>query len=423
MRPGSVSHKASRLSFWAATPLCPILILLALGPVSCGGEAPATPSFTVRDSAGIVIVENQGTPLDAGGGWGLSSAPILEIGAMEGEDAYQLYRVRGAFRLSDGRVAVVNHDAPDLRIFAPDGTHLHTFGRKGEGPGEFTSPVLAGILEGDTLVVVDDLLRRINLFHPERGFIRSANAEPEIVGYLLTVGMFSKGTVVIWRGIFGEGPQDGHARRPVQYRSVSLDGALETDFGEFPGNETVLATRPSGEGMVASIATVPFGRRPKAAVRGNRLFFGSQDSYEVRVYRAGGELVRLVRVDRDPVPVLAEHLEALVEARLAGADDDDRARAIRRSLDEMPVPEVHPAHGDLHADPFGYFFVEDYRLPGEDVPVLSVFDPEGRMVGSLTLPEGLRVLDIGEGFLLGLYQDELDVEFLRLYRLDRPGGP
>jgi hypothetical protein len=340
---------------------------------------------------------------------------------MEGEDAYQLFRVSGAFRLSDGRVAVVNHDAPDLRIFAPDGTHLRTFGRKGEGPGEFTNPELAGVLSGDTLVVADARLRRINLFHPETGFIRSATAEPEILGYLLTVGMFSTGSIVIWRGIFGEGAPDGYARRPVQYRSVSLDGALETDFGEFPGNETVLATRQTDQGFLASIGTVPFGREPKVSVRGDRLYFGSQDSYEIRVYDPAGELVRLVRVERDPVEVLPEHLDALVEARLAGADDGDRARAIRQNLSEMPVPEVHPAHGDLHADPLGYFFVEDYRLPGDDVPVLSVFDPEGRMVGSLTLPRGLQVLEIGPDYVLGLYRDELDVEFLRLYGLSRGG--
>ena len=79
-----------------------------------------------------------------------------------------------------------------------------------------------------------------------------------------------------------------------------------------------------------------------------------------------------------------------------------------------------PAHGALFADALGYLYVEDYRLPGEEVPTFNVFDPQGRLTGRLQLPAGLQVLEVGEDYLLGLYRDELDVEYLRLYALERP---
>jgi hypothetical protein len=388
-------------------------------------DEPPTPSFTVRDSAGITIVDNRGPSTPASGGWSLSPDPILEIGAMEGAEAYQLFRVWGAFRLSDGRVAVVNHDAPDLRVFAPDGTHLHTFGRKGEGPGEFSSPVLAGVLPGDTLVVVDRHLRRINLFHPEQGFLRSAQSDPDFMGYLLTVGMFSSGSVVIWRGIHEAGEGDGYGRHPRQFLSFSRDGSVATDFGEFPGDEVVTATSQQTSGiLVASVGSVPFGKRARAAVSGARMYYGSQDRYEIRVYDEAGDLVRLVRLDREPVPILQEHLNAYLQERLEAAEDPDQAQGIRRSMEEAPVPELFPAHGNLYADTLGFLFVEDYRLPGEEVSVLSVFDPEGRRVGSLALPPGLRVLDMGVDYVLGLHLDEVEVEYLHLYGLTRgPANP
>jgi hypothetical protein len=42
------------------------------------------------------------------------------------------------------------------------------------------------------------------------------------------------------------------------------------------------------------------------------------------------------------------------------------------------------------------------------------------MVGSLALPSRLRILEIGEDYLLGRHADELGVEYLHLYELTRP---
>jgi hypothetical protein len=154
------------------------------------------------------------------------------------------------------------------------------------------------------------------------------------------------------------------------------------------------------------------------------MYYGSQDRYEIRVYDEAGDLVRLVRLDREPVPILQEHLNAYLQERLEAAEDPDQAQGIRRSMEEAPVPELFPAHGNLYADTLGFLFVEDYRLPGEEVSVLSVFDPEGRRVGSLALPPGLRVLDMGVDYVLGLHLDEVEVEYLHLYGLTRgPANP
>jgi hypothetical protein len=35
------------------------------------------------------------------------------------------------------------------------------------------------------------------------------------------------------------------------------------------------------------------------------------------------------------------------------------------------------------------------------------------------MPEGLKVTDIGEDFVLGITMDEVGVQFLRMYKLDR----
>lgn len=46
-----------------------------------------------------------------------------------------------------------------------------------------------------------------------------------------------------------------------------------------------------------------------------------------------------------------------------------------------------------------------------------VLDPEGRVVGSVLLPEGLEVLEIGEDYVLGMHTDELGIQRIRRYAL------
>jgi hypothetical protein len=400
-----------------------VLFLVAVCTLSlsaCGTDAPAGPSFSLRDSAGIVIAENRGEVAPGGGGWSISTEPILQIGSMEGEDAYLFFRIWGAARLSDGRIAVANNRAPDVRIFDAEGRHLRTFGQRGEGPEDFNSPVLVGTLPGDTLVVVDRLLRRVNLYHPDEGFLRGATATPAIEGYLLTEGMFSSGSVLIQQSIWTEEMPNGLFRFPTQYRSVALDGSLEHDFGGFPGDETIYSAREVEGGTMTLSSGRPFGKDPAVAVSGDRFYYGSQDTYEIQVWNQRGTLTRLIRRGKPPEPVTDAHVAAVMEEMIEQADDSDQTREFRRMFREAPIPEFHPAYGYVYADVFGYLWVEEYRLPGDENRITTIFDPEGRMVGSVTLPNGFQLFEIGKEYLLGRWVDDLGVEYLRLYSLTRP---
>src|SRR5687768_1740535 len=93
--------------------------------LGCGDRAaPAQPgAVTVRDSAGIRIVEHPagyeaGLPV-----WDARGEPVVDIGG--GEDPEQdLDLVRGAVRLSDGRIVVANTGSGELRVFDRAGRFL-----------------------------------------------------------------------------------------------------------------------------------------------------------------------------------------------------------------------------------------------------------------------------------------------------------
>jgi hypothetical protein len=395
--------------------------------MGCESREDPGPRTEVRDSAGITIVENSGEVGPDGGGWRVEAEPVLSIGTFQGDSVYQLFQVEGARRLRSGGIAVANAGSGEIRIFDGEGRFLSAHGRKGEGPGEFQSPVLVGVLDGDTLVVVDNQLRRISLIHPVEGFLSSARLSEEVGGGAYPRGIFSDRTVVMGGGFYfsssgGVQLSSGFSRRETNYQSAGLDGGLVTDFGEFPGSEFFMQVQNLGGGAMSMRARlIPFGKYAMQGVGPDRFYYGSGDSWEIRAFDPAGGLRRVVRLTRDPLPIRGEDLEALVQEEIAEAADPSEAPEIRAGFEEMPAPDFMPAFAGLHADVLGFLWVEEYRRPGDEVPVFDILGPDGALVGRVDLPPGSEILEIGEDYVLTLYRDELEVEYLRLFDLQRPG--
>jgi hypothetical protein len=379
----------------------------------------------VRDSAGIVVVENRGSS-GPDGVWQVDPNPFFSIGTFQGDSLYQLYEVSGAVRLPDGRIAVANRGSGEIRIYDVEGQFLVSHGQKGEGPGEFQAPSLVGVVGGDTLVVIDSRLRRVSLLDAEAGFSGSARIEDDVGGALYPQGIFFDRTVLVGGGFYwssdsGDELTDGYTRPPTSYQSLHLDGTLGHDFGEFPGSEFFMEIRRSGGRVAMSARLIPFGRFPMVAVAPGSMYFGSGDSWEVKGYAPDGSLERLIRWDRPAVPVTASSLDAHIREQ-EGEAEGNEAREIRERISEMPVPETMPAFGGLHVDELGYLWVERFRSPEDHVPTFDIFQGEGTLVARAILPVEAEVLQIREDEILTLYRDDLGVEYLRLYSLRRRSG-
>ena len=399
--------------------LFPPLFLVVSAGCGSGGVA-SEPTSTVRDSAGVAIVENQDGIFPDGGGWSLAVEPDLVIGDLDGPEETKLYRVRGATRLADGRFAVANDGSRELRIFLSDGSFQRSLGGEGEGPREFSSLILIGVL-GDSLVALDRRLRRVSLVHPDDGFGRSFTIAEPVSSFPIGGWFFDSGSVLLYDLPLSddEGIEDGFRRAPAPLRSCDMSGDLLIDFGVFPGAESFISTSRTDHGLVSELMSVPFGKSPQIAVAGSRLYLGSQDRFEVHVFDSDGSLLTIVRLARPPIPVTEAALESLIETELASYDDYERP-AFRREFARMPGMEFQPAHGSITADRNGYLFVEEFRAPGIESVQVNVFDPEGRLEGRFEIPARVEVLEIGPDYLLALYEDAMEVEYVHLYDLTRP---
>jgi hypothetical protein len=384
--------------------------LLALAGAACSGTAGRS-TLTMSDSAGVIIVESHAPLWSPEDGWRLSEAPLVTIGTVEGADEYQLFRVRSVRRLADGRIVIANSGTNELRFYDVDGTYLFTRGGEGGGPGEFRSMGDIWVLR-DSLYLFDFNQMRITAYSTAGEFGRTFRVRETPDGaFPFPEGVLPPRLLLVRRSPPDREFSAGFNRDTSLYLRYTLDGELLDSLGWFPGDESYFG---SGEDFTYG-TSAPYGLRAYMLAAGELLYYGSSDNFEIEVRAVDGTLQRLIRRPIPNPPVTAEEVE---EFHRSLDERRERLSPIWRSLySQMTLPETKPAYGRLLVDSEGNLWVADYSRERDDEGTWSVFDSEGRLLGSVETPTGGRVLQIGSDFVLGIWRDELDVEYVRLYGL------
>ena len=395
----------------------PALGLIALAACSGGSEPTQALYSEVRDSAGVRIVENQAPMPGSRLTWEISIEPTLSIGTLDGEEAYQLFQVRTATRLADGRVLVANGGTSEIHVFDASGTHLDTWGREGEGPGEFTRLSSVGPWPGDSLMAWDRGQRRISIFDLEgnhgRTFAFSQNEEVRFPQYQ---GLLPDGSIFVSApSVFRAGEAvSGLARQDDGYALLGPEGGLLGGLGNYPGRE--MYVRTTGGGI--TVMNQPFGRSSPSAIWRGIILISPNDTYEIRGYDTSGALELIVRRGHQLHEVSQADFDAYVAEQVADVEENVRAAAAAR-FEGFPTVESFPAFESLKVDARGYLWVEEYQIPGVERTVWTVFDADGRVQGLVETPLGLDVYEIGEDYILGGATDDFDIEYVQMFRLTR----
>ena len=402
--------------------------VLAVGFSACGDasetrETAGVP-LQIEDSAGIRILENARPPEGSRLDWRIGPGPAVSIGAVEGEDPYLFTWPRDATKLGDGRIVVADYGSAQLRVFdGASGTHVATWGGRGEGPGEFLELWDVERVSGDSIIAWGHAT--MSLFDPDGNHVRTTRLEkhaPTPVG-----------------------------PRPVWPVAAMDDGSLLASLSR-AHIDTVLVEIWDTEGNLRGslgthLAYVPltwvggvrspeiFGWDLKLAPWGDLAIVTPSERYEIRAFSTDGALARIIRMEHVPRAPTDVHLESYIEVEvynqvpdaladmMEGDAEEMRAQA-RRELRNAPVAEHFPAFASVMTDRAGHLWVEEYEVIGEEAEgvLWAVFDPDGRVLGFVETPEGLEVYEIGEDYILGRVQDELEVDYIQVWPLERIGG-
>lgn len=397
------------------------VVLIFLFSTGCETNPRSEELVSVRDSAGILIVESSVATGEAAG-WSFSSTPVLTIGRQEGSEEYLLYRVGSAIVHDGGEILASNSGTHELRVYSEEGVFLGAFGGEGEGPGEFSGFSGMQIYRwgADSIAVVDGMAQRVNVFSNQGEFGYSvSHSLVEGYGRPAISGVFSDRRWVA-RTPQGTGVLQGNVGDRIDmdfgYFAYDLEGRNPTGLALAAGRPRIVNSLGGG---AIHFPYVPLTPDPSFSVEGEDLILSKGQDPEIYRIDSGGSVRSIARWNQLRTPV-SDIWERFSVGFLEEIDEDRRPAYSRLlAMDGLPVPAEVPAVAEILVDRSGFVWVQEYRLPWESQLLWNILDQEGSWIGSLKTPPDVRVFEIGEDYLLGRHLDELGVERLVLYALDR----
>jgi hypothetical protein len=380
-------------------------VVSALAPLlpACGDSPPSASDLEIRVDtvAGVPHVRNLGQPPQ----WELE--PVLRLGALEGGPE-EFGRIRSLLADGAGRIYVAETMTNEVRVFSPEGTHVRTFGRRGQGPGEFSSLYSLAWM-GDDLVAMDPGNARLALLSPE-GEWRGMILHPAITGPASLVRLHPLGELGFYVQVIDPN------RPGLPWVRTTGEGAMDTIPVPRPPSDAqqtgVVCHRPDGGITFINLPGSPgitYGFPPP----GGLLAVSWTEEYRIAFVRAEGDTVRVVTRDQPPPP----YPDALWEEGLRPYHE---LRENFPSATCDPSSPRRPSHRaalrHLMFDEEGKMWVEAAEESGF---VWEVFGPDGRLLGRMEAPpraEGIPPY-VRDGRLYQVEVDEMDVPGVGVYRV------
>jgi hypothetical protein len=214
-------------------------------------------------------------------------------------------------------------------------------------------------------------------------------------------------------------------RAPLRFLRYQRDGRLLGTIAEALG--PAVASVPLGPAR--TIVSAPLGAVTVHAVHGSSLYVGTGDASELRVHDAGGALKQRLSLPPADLAVTPEELTAVRAERAGSARGNRTAEALLAQIERVvPDPERRPPYGQLLLDRLGYVWIGEYPWGGAGgSPPRSplrwtVLGLDGGFLGALETPPGLRLLEVGADYVLGVFTGGEGGQNVVRYTLSRGMG-
>ncbi len=360
---------------------------------SCASPDEAADELWSRNLEGGPVVTFSGSLADAPE---LKASAVATIGDADGPEWSALGRIGSGEILADGGFAITDMQARRVHVYGPDGSHRHSMGRRGNGPGEFAT--VNGIAEfAGGLEVWDSQQQRLTTFDSDGAF-RTSTPAPD--GPYLTLMERWEGSDGYFAMSFSEADRGPPVGSDFAVSLAHADIFTITESGttkilEVPYLQAGRALRDG----VPIMATVPFAYRGRTALfaEGVSVVFSGQT--EVLQYDRSGGVLRRVRLPAFDAPLTDAVVDSARAAALAGATTGEHREVIETSF-ALAIPERMPTFDQVLADGQDLVLGLHEVWASEGLRPWLFMSPADQRAGVLRLAVGERILDAEGGRLL-----------------------
>ncbi|MDH4218069.1 MAG: NHL repeat-containing protein [Candidatus Aminicenantes bacterium] len=366
----------------------------------------------IETKEGIRLIHNE-----KNGKWSNQPKVSLEyvknIGDLESEDESVLFYMPSDIAVDDkGNVYVLDSGNHRIQKFDPKGHFLASFGRQGQGPGEFQYPQSIDIDAEGNLYVSDSGNQKIQIIKPEGSLAKEIKMTEEAPGIIRV----RSGQMIMGQGAsvfsIGMGRMDQEEDLPKLIKILNMEAEVQKELCEQKNYKDVLVNRMGNRYHFTVdkesniyVAFAYQNRIEKYSPEGSLLWVADRKlNYDVTTPKAKGERtgsggrvsIRMPEMNRVSSGIAVE----------------DRGRVwvvtLKRQLreDEQVQSNVMISMtGGQRSMNFSVSGNTDER--NTDAYLLEVYDPEGVLLGSIELDK---------------FVDGIHIEKDRIFLLDQMRG-
>ena len=312
-----------------------------------------------------------------------------------------------------GRIFVLDHQAQEVRIFDSGGNFVRTVGGKGEGPGEFTQAGSVDLSLNGEIWVMGMSQGRVSIFDTTGTYLRGERTNTGGRAILPYPGGFDpmgRYNIVLLPSVMNGMARFDQSFNPID--TISLpENPVEAEYFELVNED----------GFATMSAAVPFqGFMAWRFSPTGTVWTLLTDRYELIEMTTGGEVLRRVTKDHEPIPVTDEEREQAIE-------NLEWFTSQGGQIDRSKFPKSKPSTASFFIDDGGNLWVEQQVAASDSDNagrLFDLFDPEGRYLGTLRLPFSLAWSRpepiVRKGILYGVTSDEVGVQYVVRARIAKP---
>lgn len=384
-------------------------VLLTMLSVSCADNHRAGTGSANSGANGTGLIDNARPVVGEGEFWAtVGTEPTLQLGVEDGAAPYLFDSITGALEMPSGEIVVSDGGTREIRVFDSSGGHLHTFGGRGQGPGEFRGEPLVRAATPGTLLAWDSRLQRLTWFTVEGEVLKdrlvSTSKSLPVSNYRLHPNGY-----VIWQ----EAPSrvrapDGLLSTPMSLAIVKVEpeSVRWRWIRDLPGLEEVIV----GNSRAPAIFQPTAGNNWAVMVDPPAIVVADdpEGDWELSVYDLEGRLQASIRA---PVPrrEITDDLARVAQQRLLDQADTllpGEREDFRVAVRQMPLPGRAPAISSVLVDAANRLWVKRWagfweELLGEGHDTYDVIDPDGVWLGVVAVSRGFgQIVSISNEHIL-----------------------